>query len=121
MGHGAVLHCCTVRRNALIGMNAVVMDGATVGESAFVAACSFVKAGFVIPPRSLAAGILAKVIRQLTPAELAWKPRATGLYQHLTQRSLASIVETYPLAAPQDNRGRIAAPSVLPLSETKRR
>ena len=42
IGHGAVLHGATVRRNALVGMNAVLMDGSIIGESAFVAAMSFV-------------------------------------------------------------------------------
>jgi phenylacetic acid degradation protein len=120
VGHGAVLHCCTVRRNALIGMNAVVMDGATVGESAFVAACSFVKAGMDVPARSLVAGIPAKVIRPLTPEELAWKPGATGLYQHLARRSLATMREAEALPAPELSRGRISVPSVLPLREAKR-
>ena len=121
VGHGAVLHCCTVRRNALIGMNAVVMDGAIIGESAFVAACSFVKAGMEVPPRSLAAGIPAKVVRPLTPEELAWKPGATRLYQHLARRSLATMRETEALPSAEPNRGRISVPSVLPLSEAKRK
>jgi phenylacetic acid degradation protein len=121
VGHGAVLHCCTIRRNALVGMNAVVMDDAVVGESAFVAACSFVKAGMEVPARSLAAGIPAKVVRPLTPEELAWKPGATGLYQHLARRSLATMREAEALSAPEAGRGRISVPSVLPLSEAKRR
>ena len=40
IGHGAVLHGCSVRRDALVGMNAVVMDEAEVGEQAMVAACA---------------------------------------------------------------------------------
>ena len=52
IGHGAVLHGCRIGRNAMIGMNSVVMDGVEIGESAFVAAMSFVKAGTHIPPRS---------------------------------------------------------------------
>lgn len=120
VGHGAVLHCCTVRRNALVGMNAVVMDGAVIGEAAFVAACSFVKAGMDVPARSLVAGIPAKVVRPLSDAELAWKPQATALYQQLARRSLATMQETAALAAPEPGRGRISVPSVLPLSETKR-
>jgi phenylacetic acid degradation protein len=120
VGHGAVLHCCTVCRNALIGMNAVVMDGAIIGESAFVAACSFVKAGMKVPAHSLAAGSPARVLRPLTEAELTWKPRATRLYQHLARRSLATMKETDALSVPEPGRGRISVPSVLPLSETKK-
>ena len=56
IGHGAVLHGCVVKRNAMIGMNVVVMDEAVIGESAIVAACAFVKAGEKIPARSLAVG-----------------------------------------------------------------
>ena len=60
IGHAAVLHGCVVKRNALVGMNAVVNDNAVVGESAIVAAMAFVKAGFVVPPRTLVAGIPAR-------------------------------------------------------------
>ena len=77
VGHGAVLHGCVVRRDALIGMNAVVMDEAEVGERAFVAASSFVPAGMKIAAGSLAAGVPAKVKRELTELELAWKLEGT--------------------------------------------
>ncbi len=121
IGHGAVLHCCTVGRNALVGMNAVVMDNATIGESSFVAACSFVKAGMEVPPRSLVAGVPARVIRPLTEQELAWKPGATAVYHSLTRRSLATMVETDALVAIEDGRKRIVVPPVIPLSEAKQR
>ena len=52
IGHGAVLHGCRIGRNAMVGMNAVVMDGAEIGENSIVAAMAFVKAGAKIPPRS---------------------------------------------------------------------
>ena len=48
VGHGAIPHSCTVRRGALVGMNSVVMDDADIGEEAFVAANSFVRAGMKI-------------------------------------------------------------------------
>jgi phenylacetic acid degradation protein len=51
IGHGSVLHGCVVRHDALVGMNAVVMDEAEVGAGAFVAASAFVRAGLKIPPR----------------------------------------------------------------------
>jgi phenylacetic acid degradation protein len=108
IGHGAILHGCIVRRNALVGMNAVVMDEAVVGESAIVAACAFVKAGATIPPRWLAAGIPAKVVRELTEKELAWKIEGTAAYQNLAVRSLRTMREVAPLAAPEPGRGRIA-------------
>jgi phenylacetic acid degradation protein len=115
IGHGAILHGCTVERNALVGMNAVIMDGAVVGESAFVAAMAFVRAGFVVPPRALVAGLPAKLMRPLTDAELAWKVSATAEYQELTRRSLAGLVEAVALSAIEAGRKRVAGGTALPL------
>lgn len=70
VGHNAVLHACTVRRGALIGMNATVLDGAEVGASALVAAGATVLAGTAIPPRTLWAGSPARLRRELTPEEV---------------------------------------------------
>ena len=122
IGHGAILHGCIVRRNAMVGMNAVVMDEAVVGESSIVAACAFVRAGMVIPPRSLAVGTPAKVLRQLTDAEIEWKMSGTRSYQDLTLRSLRTMKEVAPLAAVEADRRRIEidAEDVLPLASTKR-
>ena len=66
IGHGAVLHGCVIGAGALVGMNAVVNDNAEVGEDAMVAALAFVRAEAKIPPRSLAAGIPARVLRELS-------------------------------------------------------
>jgi phenylacetic acid degradation protein len=119
IGHGAILHGCIVRRNALVGMNAVVNDNAQIGESAIVAAMAFVKAGMIVPPRTLVAGVPAKVVRVLTEQELAWKVEGTQSYHELTRRSLTTMVDTEPLAAPEPDRRRIELPDLLPLSELK--
>ncbi len=121
VGHGAILHGCIVRRNALIGMNAVINDAAVIGESAIVAAMAFVKAGMNVPPRSLAAGVPAKIVREITDEELAWKIEGTQSYQELTRRSLATMVETEPLPRAETGRRRIVLPELLPLSATKAR
>ena len=120
IGHGAVLHSCVIRRNALVGMNAVVMDEAEVGEAAILAACAFVPAGKKIPPRSLAAGMPAKVIRELSDQEIAWKLEGTKTYQDLTRRSLASMQQVEALTAVEDSRPRVQAPNVKPLIAMKR-
>ena len=109
IGHGAVLHSCIVRRDALVGMNAVIMDEAEVGEEAIVAACAFVPAGMKIPARSLAAGIPAKVLRTLKDEEVAWKLAGTRTYQDLTKRCLRSLPGPAPnpggqALAPQADR-----------------
>jgi phenylacetic acid degradation protein len=120
IGHGAVLHSCIVRRDALVGMNAVIMDEAEVGEKAIVAACAFVRAGMKIPARSMVAGVPAKVIRELSDQEIAWKLEGTHTYQNLTKRCLASMVETQPLTAVEANRPKVQAPDVQPLIAAKR-
>jgi len=120
VGHGAVLHGCIVSRNALVGMNAVINDNAVVGESAIVAAMAFVKAGMQVPPRTLAAGVPAKVIRALTDQEMAWKIEGTRSYQELARRSIATMVPTEALIAVDPDRKRIEVPELLPLSTLKR-
>jgi len=122
VGHGAILHGCVVKKNAMVGMNAVVMDEAVIGESAIVAACAFVKAGMEIPPRSLAVGTPAKVVRPLSDEEIGWKISGTRSYQDLTRRSLRTLREVPPLAAVEADRKRIAisVEGVVPLAATKR-
>mgnify|MGYP001059551389 FL=1 len=121
VGHGAVLHGCRVERNGLVGMNAVVNDNAVVGDSAIVAAMAFVKAGMVIPPRTIAAGVPAKVLRALTDTELAWKAEGTRHYQDLARRSVATMQAVAPLPGPEPGRKRRALPEMLPLSVLKGR
>jgi len=120
IGHGAVLHGCTVGRNALIGMSAVIMDEAEIGESAFVAALAFVKAGMVVPARRLVAGIPAKILREVSEQELAWKSAATATYQDLARRSLRSLVPAAPLASIEADRPRLPKIAVKSLHDTKR-
>lgn len=97
IGHGAVLHACVVRRDAMVGMNAVVMDRAEIGTRAMVAACAFVRAGMKVPAGWLAAGLPAKNLRALSDDEIAGKAEGTAIYQDLTRRCLASMTEVQPL------------------------
>ncbi|MFJ9535447.1 MULTISPECIES: phenylacetic acid degradation protein PaaY [unclassified Herbaspirillum] len=120
IGHGAVLHSCIVRRDALVGMNAVVMDDAEVGEEAIVAASAFIRAGMKVPPRSLAAGVPAKILRELTEQEIAWKREGTHTYQDLTKRCLASMKEVQPLQEIEADRPKLKAPAVEPLIAAKK-
>ena len=124
IGHGAVLHGCIVRRGALVGMNAVVMDEAEVGEQAIVAASAFVRAGMKIAPRLLVAGVPGKVVRELSAQEIAWKHEGTRTYQALVGRCHASLREVLPLSAADSTRPRLTAADcgseVRPLVATKR-
>jgi len=121
VGHGAVLHGCVLRRGALVGMNCVVNDNAEVGEEAMVAAMAFVKAESRIPPRSLAAGIPARVLRELTAEEIQWKKDNMHLYQQLAQRSSQTMQRVEALTAVEPGRKRIDIPGSIPLSELKAR
>ena len=119
IGHGAVLHGCRVRKGALVGMNAVINDNAEVGERAIVAAMSFVKAGMVIPAGMLAAGLPARVVRELSKLEMEWKHEGTKSYQDLTRRSMETMQETAALTAVEPDRKRLDLPELLSLSELK--
>ena len=121
IGHAAVLHSCVIRKNALVGMNAVVNDNAVIGEWAIVAAMAFVKAGMVVPPRTLVAGTPARVVRTLTEEELKWKHDGTLSYQELTRRCLATMKATSPLAAPNPDQPRIDLEEMMPLHVYKER
>jgi phenylacetic acid degradation protein len=121
VGHGAVLHGCRVGRNVLIGMNAVVMDGAEVGEGSIVAAMAFIKAGTIVPPRSLVAGLPARVIRRVTDEELAWKSQGTATYQELALRSLRTLRPVEPLTAAEPDRRRIDLAQFEPLYAARRK
>jgi carbonic anhydrase/acetyltransferase-like protein (isoleucine patch superfamily) len=71
VGHRAVLHSATVENGALVGIGAIVLNGAIVGQEALVGAGALVTKGMVIPPRHLALGVPAQVVRQLTDEEIA--------------------------------------------------
>jgi phenylacetic acid degradation protein len=119
IGHGAVIHGAHIGANVLVGMNAVVMDRSQIGESSIVGAMSFVREGTIIPPRSLALGTPARVIRGLTDQEIAWKKSGTREYQELAVRSLASQRPVEPLRAVQPDRPRYRGGSTVTLGSIK--
>lgn len=69
IGHGAIVHACTIGDGCLIGMGATVLDGAVIGAHSLVGANSLVPQRFECPPGSLVYGSPARVIRPLTAAE----------------------------------------------------
>ena len=71
IGHGAIVHGCRVGHRVLIGMGAIVLTGADIGEDVIVAAGALVTEGTVIPSRSLVMGMPAKVARSLRDTDLA--------------------------------------------------
>ncbi len=124
IGHGVVLHGCIVRRNALVGMNAVVNDNAEIGESAIVAAMAVVKAKMVVPPRTLVAGIPARVVRDADRDRSSrGRSKATDSYQEPRGAQPAHDARDRAAdAAPEPDRKRIELPDLpKPLSDTKSR
>lgn len=107
VGHGAVLHGCRIGRNALVGINAVVLDQAEIGAESMVAAGAVVPPGFKVPARALVAGIPAKILRTLDDADIARKSRGTKVYQDLAARSLRTLKCVDPLLAPEPDRRRV--------------
>ena len=80
IGHAAVIHGCRIEDGCLIGMNATVLSRAVVGAESLVAAGAVVLEDTVIPPRSLVAGVPAKVRRELSDDEIAGLRRNAATY-----------------------------------------
>jgi len=80
VGHRAVLHAATVEDGALIGIGAILLDGAVVGEAAMVGAGAVVTEGMVIPSRTLAVGVPARVVRDIQEEDLARLQLTTSWY-----------------------------------------
>lgn len=116
IGHAAVLHGCRIGRDAMVGMGAVVMDGAQIGEQSIVGALAFVKANMKTPPRTLAIGSPARVVRDLTAEEIAWKQAGTREYHRLAERCLRSLRPCEPLATEEPDRPRLGG-GMLPLAD----
>jgi gamma-carbonic anhydrase len=101
IGHGAIVHGCTVRDRVLVGMGAVVMDHAVVGEDTILGARALVTQGIEIPPRSLVLGAPAKVVRALTDDEVATVRRFAANYVRYSRVMLgAEMPETNPFYEP---------------------
>jgi len=86
VGHAAVVHGCTVEDDCLIGMGATVLNGAVIGAGSLVAAGAVVLEGTVVPPRSLVAGVPAKVRRELTDEEFDGVRANTTRYVELAAK-----------------------------------
>ena len=71
VGHSAILHACTVKDEVLVGMGAIILDGAEIGERSIIGAGALVTGGTIIPPGSLVLGSPAKVVKTLSLDEQA--------------------------------------------------
>jgi carbonic anhydrase/acetyltransferase-like protein (isoleucine patch superfamily) len=88
IAHGSVLHNCTVRDGAIIGLNAVLLDFCEIGEQAMIAAGSVVTDNMKIPARHLAAGSPAKIKKEIAGASLMWVETSATYYKEMAQSYL---------------------------------
>ena len=88
VGHGAILHGCSVEDTCLIGMGAILLNGCTIGAGSLVAAGALVTQGAVIPPGSLVVGSPARVVRSLRPEEAAELLQSAETYRTLSAELL---------------------------------
>ena len=71
IGHGAIIHCASVGSNTLIGMGAILLDGAVIGDHCVIGAGAVIKEKAVVPPGSMMVGVPAKCVRELGPGQRA--------------------------------------------------
>ncbi|MCU1438109.1 MAG: gamma carbonic anhydrase family protein [Naasia sp.] len=90
VGHGAVVHGCTIEEDCLIGMGATVLNRAVIGAGSLVAAGAVVLEGTVVPPGSLVAGVPAKVRRELTEEERTGLRQNAAVYVELSRSYLTA-------------------------------
>ena len=96
VGHQAMLHGCTVGDNSLIGIGAVVLNGAVIGRNCLIGARALITEGKVIPDNSLVMGAPGKVVRDLTPDQIA----------HLAFRAVRRLDAERVIAGPPDEECR---------------
>ncbi len=89
IGHQATLHSCRVEDDALIGIHAVVLDGARLGKACMIGAGAVVPPGMEVPPGKLVLGVPGKVVRDLTPAEIEANRENAAEYVRLRGEYLA--------------------------------
>ncbi len=92
IGHSVKLHGCTINDYSLIGIGAIVLDGVVVEEYSMVAAGSVVKPNFIVPTKKLVAGVPAKVVRDLTEAEIAEFEKSALRYKKYTDITVESLL-----------------------------
>ncbi|MEO5863470.1 MAG: gamma carbonic anhydrase family protein [Nitrospiraceae bacterium] len=96
IGHGVILHGCTIKDRVLIGMGAIIMDGAVIGEHSVVGAGALITEHTIVPPNSLILGSPAKVKRSVTAEELEWIKKSAENYVKYAGQYFGSPSKTKP-------------------------
>ena len=104
IGHGAIIHGANIGKITLLGMNAVVMDDANVGDECIVGALCFVKGEMQIPNRKIVVGNPAIIKGDVSDNMINWKTKGTELYQELPEECRTLMKECNPLSEMEGNR-----------------
>ena len=88
MGHGAIVHGAQIENTVLIGIGAIILDRARVGEGSIIGAGAVVTEGTQIPRRSLVLGVPGKVVKEVTAEQIQWIEANARSYTELAQRYL---------------------------------
>jgi gamma-carbonic anhydrase len=94
VGHNAVIHACTLKNRAFVGISATVLDGAVIEEGGMLAAGGLLTPGKVIGPNELWAGTPAKLLRVMSPEERKKFDRNAEVYRELARRFRAGLRST---------------------------
>jgi len=97
IGHGAIIHGAHIGKDVLVGMNAVIMDRADIGEGSIVGSLTFVPEGMNVPPRKVVVGSPAKIVKDVTDEMLEWKKEGTKIYQGLPKDLYNTLKPCEPL------------------------
>ena len=106
VGHGAIIHGAFLGKNCLIGMNAVLMDDVQIGKNCLVGALAFVKARTIVPDGAVMVGNPAKMVKQMSKKDIAWKTEGTQWYQRLPKECHDTLTPCQPLQKADLNRPR---------------
>ena len=87
VGHGAILHSCTIQKNALVGMGAIVLDGAVVEQGAIVGAGSLVPPGKTVAKDTVVMGNPCRVVREVSAEEKASQPKHISDYVNFANKN----------------------------------
>jgi carbonic anhydrase/acetyltransferase-like protein (isoleucine patch superfamily) len=94
VGHGVILHGCTVEDECLIGMGSILLNNVRIGTGSVVAAGAVIPEGMQVPPRSLVMGVPGRIVRAVDAALTA---RVAATWSHYVEQARAHRAGRYPL------------------------
>ena len=102
IGHGAIIHGCTIGDNCIIGMGSVIMDNAVIGENCLIGAGAVVSKNVNIPANSVVMGLPGKVRREMTAEEIAYNAYSAKEYQECSRTMVDEGVFWWGKDVPED-------------------